>query len=216
MARKPAGQTVSRDEILWAAAEMMRRKGYDATTMKDIGGSVNLTAASLYHHFQSKDFLLLAVLETGIELAIDRLAPVIEAEGSHSQRLDAMIRSHVSTVAENIAVGAAMVFEIRALLNADAEGAIGERFLGEFGRRRKAFIARRDYFERLFRDEIDAGIAAGEFRQVDSDIVTKTILGAHNWIGVWYREGGRLSGDQVAEVIVDLFMTGLRAQPALH
>ena len=56
MARKPADQSVSPEEIVRAAADVLREHGYDATTMKDIASRVNLTAASLYHHFKSKDF----------------------------------------------------------------------------------------------------------------------------------------------------------------
>ena len=73
MARKPADQSVDREDILWAAAEVLHRNGYEATTMKDIAAQVNLTAASLYHHFKNKDFLLLSVLEVGLDLTIDKL-----------------------------------------------------------------------------------------------------------------------------------------------
>ncbi len=76
MARKPADQSVNREDILWAAAEVLRHNGYEATTMKDIAAQVNLTAASLYHHFKSKDFLLLNVLEVGLNLTIAKLEPL--------------------------------------------------------------------------------------------------------------------------------------------
>ena len=67
---------MNREDILWAAAEVLHRKGYDATTMKDIAAQVNLTAASLYHHFENKDFLLLNVLELGLDLTIAKLERV--------------------------------------------------------------------------------------------------------------------------------------------
>ena len=130
---------------------------------------------------------------------------------SCAEKFDAMIRSHIVSVTENVAVGAAMVFEIRALLNVN----MGNRNRKgktqvEYVERRNRFFERRDYFESLFHDMLVAGIQAGEFRSVDAAIVTKTILGAHNWIGVWFREGGRLSGDEVADVMADFFMSALR------
>jgi len=36
------------------------------------------------------------------------------------------------------------------------------------------------------------------------------MLGAHNWVGVWFREGGRLSGAEVADVMVDTWLAALR------
>lgn len=211
MARKPADQSVNREDILWAAAEVLRHNGYDATTMKDIAAQVNLTAASLYHHFKNKDFLLLNVLELGLDLTIAKLEPILESDLTHAEKLEKMIRSHVMSVTGNTAVGAAMVFEIRALLNAKTAikngNGSGE---DDFIERRNSFFDRRDYFESLFRNTIKAGIAEGEFRQVDHAIVAKAMLGAHNWVGIWYKDGGRLNGDQVADVMVDTFLTTLK------
>ena len=210
MARKPADQSVNREDILWAAAEVMRYNGYDTTTMKDIAAQVNLTAASLYHHFKSKDFLLLNVLEVGLNLTIAKLEPITNSDLSYAQKLEQMIRSHVMSVTGNTAVGAAMVFEIRTLLNVTGSGKNNGQPEQEFIRRRNQFFERRDYFEGLFRNTIKAGIEAGEFRQVDHAIVAKAMLGAHNWVGIWYKDGGRLTGDDVAEVMVDTFLTSLK------
>ena len=209
MARKPADQTVDREDILWAAAQVLHRSGYEATTMKDIAAQVNLTAASLYHHFKNKDFLLLNVLEVGIETTIDKLEAIVSEDGPLALKLAGMIRSHVMSVTGNVAVGAAMVFEIRAVLNLSGKNG-DDKFMAEFSERRNRFFARRDYFEGLFRGVLEAGIEAGEFRAVDADIVTKAILGAHNWIGVWFRAGGRLSGEELADVMVDTWLAALR------
>ncbi len=211
MARKPADQSVNREDILWAAAEVLRHNGYDATTMKDIAAQVNLTAASLYHHFKNKDFLLLAVLELGLNLTIDKLEPILQSDLSNAEKLEQMIRSHIMSVTGNTAVGAAMVFEIRALLNVTVSDKNGNGSAGhEFIERRNKFFERRDYFEGMFRNTVKAGIVAGEFRQVDHAIVAKAMLGAHNWVGIWYRDGGRLNGEQVADVMIDTFLTTLR------
>ena len=211
MARKPADQSVDREDILWAAAEVLHRNGYDSTTMKDIAAQVNLTAASLYHHFKNKDFLLLNVLEVGLDLTIEKLEDIANSDMSNADKLAGMIRSHVVSVTGNVAVGAAMVFEIRSLLNVSGSGKNGDdKFMAEFVTRRDQFFVRRNYFESLFRDTVRAGMAAGEFREVDAAIVTKAMLGAHNWVGVWFRAGGRLSGEEVAEVMVETWLAALR------
>ena len=211
MARKPADQSVAREDILWAAAEVLHRKGYEATTMKDIAARVNLTAASLYHHFKNKDFLVLNVLEVGLELSLAKLEAIEAQDLPSRDKLARMIRSHVISVTSNVAVAAAMVFEIRALLNVSASGKNGDAaVMLEFLARRDDFFARRDYFESLFRDTVQAGIEAGAFREVDAAIVTRAMLGAHNWVSLWFKEGGRLSGAEVAEVMVDAWLAALR------
>lgn len=211
MARKPAEQSVNREAILDAAADVIRRTGYEAVTMKDIAAAVNLTAASLYHHFKNKDALLLAVLEFGMDAIIARIEPLACAPIPASERLRALIREHVIGVAEHPAIGAAMVFEIRALMNVrpprtpDARAAYAD-FLVQ----RAAFFARRDDFEDIFRTVVRDGIEAGEFRTVDVPLFVKTVLGAQNWVGVWYKPAGRLSGSAIADQIAEIFLHSLR------
>ena len=204
MARKPADQSVNRETILLAAADVLRRNGYESTTMKDIAAEVNLTAASLYHHFRNKDALLLAVLEGGLDLAIGKIEPVVQSDKSPTDKLKEMVRLHVLTLTGNTAVGAAMIFEIRPLMNLKADGRNGAHaYSDDFIIKRDAFFARREYFEVLFRQVVQQGMDSGEFREVDVPIYTKSIIGANNWVAVWYKEGGRLAGDVIAEMIAD-------------
>lgn len=206
MARKPADQSVNPEDILAAAADVLRRKGYDATTMKDIAAEVHLTAASLYHHFRNKDALLLAVLEAGLERVIAQAEPIVRSDSCAGEKLSDLIRVHVVNLTSNTAVGAAMIFEIRSLLALKAEN--GD---ADIVARRDAFFARREAFECLYQQVVQEGIDSGEFRPVDVPIFTRAMLGAHNWVGVWFREGGRLSGEEIADRMADTFLRSLMA-----
>jgi AcrR family transcriptional regulator len=213
LARKPADQSVSRQEIIWAAADVLRRNGYEATTMKDIAAEVNLTAASLYHHFRNKDALLLAVLEAGLEYVIGQIEPIVCSGKVSDQKLRDMIGRQIVALTGNTAVGAAMVFEIRALMDVhppppSASQEDWEAYR-EFLARRDAFFARRDYFEELYRRVVREGMERQVFRQVDVGIFTKALLGANNWVGVWYKESGRLTGQEIADRIADIFLRSL-------
>jgi TetR/AcrR family transcriptional regulator, cholesterol catabolism regulator len=206
LARKPADQSVNQEDILIAAADVLQRNGYEATTMKDIAAEVNLTAASLYHHFKNKDALLLAVLEAGLELVISRLEPIVRSDKAYDQQLREMIGIHVVSLTENTAVGAAMVFEIRSLMAVNGAGKEDDDYIA----RRNTFFARRDYFENLYRKVIQKGVNQGVFRAVDVPIFTKTLLGAHNWVSVWYKPNGRLSGQEIADMMADTFLQSLK------
>ncbi|MEO1164891.1 MAG: TetR/AcrR family transcriptional regulator [Chloroflexota bacterium] len=209
MARKPADQAVHRDDIIAAAADVLRENGYDATTMKDIASRVNLTAASLYHHFKNKDFLLLAVLELGLAEATTQIEPIAASDAPASDKLCQMIEAHIVNVTDNPTVGAAMVFEIKSLMNVSTAGR-GNGNRKEYIERRDAFFELRDHFERLFRDTIKQGIADGEFRDVEPAIVAKAMLGSQNWVGVWYKPDGRLTGRDIAAIHMDYVLTALK------
>ena len=197
-----------------AAADVLYRNGYDATTMKDIAGQVNLTAASLYHHFRNRDMLMLAVLEGGIAYVINLMMPILESDQSPADKLREMVRVHVTSVADNTSVGAAMVFEIRSLLTLKDTPRNLSTFDNdahtEFLTRRDHFFAQRDEFEGLFEQVVQAGIDAGDFVDLDTAIFVKAMLGAQNWVPVWFKSGGRLTGEDVAERIAETFLRALR------
>lgn len=197
MARKPADQSVSRIDILTAAANVFRKKGYHLAKMADIAADVNLTAGSLYHHFpDGKQQILMAVLNEGLDMITSKVQEVVENEDlSPAEKLRELIYTHILGLTEHVSIAAALVFETRTLLSDQVA--------------RKSYLARRDNFERYYQHVVEAGISEGVFRKVDVPIFTKTLLGAHNWVGVWYRQGGRLSGEEVAHEMAQTFLSAL-------
>ncbi len=200
MARKPADQTVNREEILLAAAEVFQERGYLGATMADIAAKVALTAGSLYHHFpQGKSDLLLAVLNSGIDAVLQEADSIIAADDAPDVILRRLIEAHIIGITDKVAIGTAMVFDLHAALD-----------LTDNPEGRDAFLRRRDEFEKRYRMVVEKGIAARLFRQVDTAIFTKALLGADNWVSVWYRPGGRLTGKEIAERVADIFLAALR------
>jgi hypothetical protein len=75
--------------------------------------------------------------------------------------------------------------------------------------RRAAILERRDAYERRFRDVIAEGRSDGSFVLVDPTIAAAFLLTALNGITDWYRVGGHLSSDQVADAYADLALRSL-------
>src|SRR5258708_12644939 len=63
----------SRQEILRTAARLFQQRGYDATSMNDVAASLKLSKGGLYHHFQSKDEILFAIMNHAMELTQERV-----------------------------------------------------------------------------------------------------------------------------------------------
>ncbi len=200
MARKPADQTVQRQDILFAAAAVFQERGYQGATMADIAARLNLTAGSLYHHFPAgKSDLLLAVLNEGLDTVLEQVDLIIAERLPPDETLRRLIEVHIVGVTENRFIGAAMVFEIHTALDLSEDVAGRERFLH-----------RRHDFEQRYRQVVERGIADGVFRAVDVGLFTKAMLGAHNWVSVWYRPDGRLTGREIAARMADTFLEALK------
>ncbi|MCI0714240.1 MAG: TetR/AcrR family transcriptional regulator [Chloroflexi bacterium] len=201
MARKPADQAVNRIDILSAAADVFRRKGYHGAKMADIAAEVKLTAGSLYHHFpDGKQQILMAVLNDGLEQITDNVREIVNDPALQpDEQLRRIVYEHILGLTEHVSIAAALVFETRTLLN-DLDNTDA----------RQRYLDARDRFELYFRQVVESGIEKGMFHPVDVAIFTKTMLGAHNWVGVWYRDGGRLSGEEIAEEMAETFLRALR------
>jgi AcrR family transcriptional regulator len=88
----PSDAPVTRDRILDVAEALFAQHGFSGTSMRDIAGEADLTAASLYNHFEGKDDLYRAVLERGVRPLIDLMQHLAESEGDEAAN-EAVIRA---------------------------------------------------------------------------------------------------------------------------
>lgn len=182
-----------RDELLAKAAQLFRKKGYHATTMKDIAGELEILPGSLYHHIESKESLLLEIMQRGIEVLLERVRPIVASERPPTEKLEAMVRLHIESIAEHPDVLTVFLHEMKSL----PEG------------RRDEQLRLRDEYERLFYSVVEEGIAEGEFRSLHPRMITFAILGMVNWLYAWYRPGGSLTPTQIGEEYVALIRDGI-------
>lgn len=184
---------MQRDEIILSAAQIFREKGFHATSMQDIADSVHLQKASLYHHIDSKQEILLAVLDRALDVVIEDIEPIIDSDLPSVDKLKLAMARYIERVTSSADLAAVLLLEHRSLEP----------------RLRARHIARRDRFEELWRAIVREGVERGEFRPLDLSIVTFALLGVQNWLITWYRESGRLSGSELAEQFADIFLHGL-------
>lgn len=69
---------VRRNEILDTAQQLFHVKGYEQTTIRDIIGAVGIAKGTFYHHFQSKQDLLDALVERTVQDGLALLAPLVQ------------------------------------------------------------------------------------------------------------------------------------------
>jgi AcrR family transcriptional regulator len=174
--------------ILRAAATLIAERGYHGASMRDLARAVGLQMASLYHHFGSKQELLVAIMREAMADLTTYVSDAIEAAGSDPRgRLAAAIRAHVRFHAERRPE----------VIVADSE----LRSLAEPGR--AEIVALRDRHQALFRAPIEAiGVP-------EPGIVTTAVITMCTDIATWFRNDGRLDADEVADIFIRLVMAGI-------
>jgi AcrR family transcriptional regulator len=79
---------MTRDDILDAAAQVFRQKGFHGASMSDIADAVNVQKASLYHHVTSKQEILLALLDRALGMLTDHIAAIATQSFPPTKNLD--------------------------------------------------------------------------------------------------------------------------------
>lgn len=85
-----------RRAILDTSRELLTSVGYARLSMRNIANEIGYSATSIYLHFESKDDLVHALIDEGVELLYGRLTEADESGSSPEERLEAMCRAYVS------------------------------------------------------------------------------------------------------------------------
>src|SRR3954470_12782191 len=83
-------------QIVDAAAELFRTKGYAATSIQDIADANGLLKGSLYHYVDSKEDFLYRIIHGVYTEAVADIQRVVELEAEPEDRLAAFVRAHVN------------------------------------------------------------------------------------------------------------------------
>ena len=195
---RPVGRYVNRTDIIQAAAQIFRQKGYHGASMQDIADAVGLQKASLYHHVSGKQEILSAILDQALDRLIEDLQRIVDSNLPADAKLRQAIHAYLRRLTENADLAAVLLLEHRSL----------EPPL------RQQHIQRRDRYEALWRKILRQGDDDGVFAPVDETITAFALLGVQNWLITWYRPDGRLPVGQLADRFSDLFLEGLRPRPS--
>lgn len=179
-------------EILDAASRVFRRRGLQATGMRDIAAELGMAVGNLYYYFKDKEELLAFVQEDALAGLLEIAARVRGTDLRADAKLFRLIEEHVVRLNEGTP-GSLAHLEVEAL---------GETL-------RREVQERRDAYERAFRGILEEGIAAGVFRPVDPKVSALAILGAVNWTVKWFRPDGRQTAREIGRKQAELLVRGV-------
>jgi len=184
----------TRADVVAAAGRLFAKRGYHGTSMRDLGRELGLLGSSLYAHVESKQDLLVEVVEDGARLFQESARGALSVPGSALDRLRALVTGHVDVVLSHQDV-------VRTYLNE-------ARMLDDDHRAR--VIAARDSYEQAFREVIADGIGDGSFRaDVEPKMSSIFILSVLNALERWYRPDGELDRDALAGRVARFVEAGL-------
>jgi AcrR family transcriptional regulator len=183
-----------RQEVLRAAARLFRRKGFHATSTRDIAAAAGMRSGSPFYHFESKGALLYAVMDEGMRSAIARQQQAMQraqdAAPDSAGQLRLLIRNHfdvlLGTGSDFIPV---MLYESRSITA-----------------RQRALLAQlQGQYEAPWAPVLAALHACGQLG-ADVKLARLLIFGALNWSAQWYDRRKGASLDELTAAAMNLFI----------
>jgi len=183
-----------KEQIIQIAERMFSNKGYMATSMRDIAAELNIEAASLYSHIKSKDEILETICFKMADQFLKAIDDVNDIYFNAEEKLRLAIRNHVSIICLDLDASSVFLHEWRHLTQPK---------LSEF-------IRLRHKYENDFRVILENGVDENIFEIIDRKFAVLTILSALNWITEWYKPGGGMTPNEIADRLADFILTGLK------
>ncbi|KQV21823.1 MULTISPECIES: TetR/AcrR family transcriptional regulator [unclassified Kitasatospora] len=172
----PAGGMGERTEaarrLLLAAVESFARRGYHATTTRDIATAAGMSPAALYIHYSSKSALLSEISRTGHQATLDLVERAAAADLPPVEQMRRLVEEFTCWHARGHTVGRIVNHELHALPEDDFA------VVAELRRR----------IEETVRRIIEAGVATGAFEVQDVRTAARAVTSLGIDVSRWYTE----------------------------
>ncbi len=178
----------AKGRLLQAAASLFKEKGYERTTVRDLGKAVGIQSGSLFHHYPNKEAILRAVMEETILLNTALMQAALAQSNDPADKVLALIRCELESILGT--TGAAMtvlVYEWRSLKEES----------------QLQILKLRDTYENLWISTLEEAKEAGSVT-IDPAILRRLLTGALSWTVNWYRQEGDLTIEELAQMALSL------------
>lgn len=188
-----------RRQILDAARQVFSGKGFDNTNVSDVAAAAGVSQGTIYHYFDSKDDLFMAVFEDWLATCVYQAdAESIGIADTAADRLRAFAHATAQTMSASADfIPVQMEFWSHMLRNE----VIRERF-------QLIFAELRTFLGQV----IQAGVASGEFRRTDAEMLAAIAIAVYDGLILqWLADPDSVDWQQASRVLVETTLSGLLA-----
>ena len=185
-----------RDHLVRLAADLFAKKGFQATTVREIADEAGILSGSLYHHFGSKESIVDEVLANFFDELMSANRAVVHAGADDPREvLSALVRIAFGTLEPHRAAITVMQNDWNYLSS-----------LPRFGYLTKA----EDEAESIWVDQIKRGQETGLFRDDIDPNLTYRMIRDTIWVAIrWFQPGGRLNAEGLSEHYLKVLFDGI-------
>ena len=184
--------------ILDKASALFWQKGYDGTSMREIAEACKFKPANIYNYFESKEDILYEVVREITEQTVLSIEHLENDETTNPvEQLRSFIKSHFEQLAGKKRTN--MLLSDSGLKDLSAK-------------HKKVILKLRDRYETIMRRVIRRGVEKGYFAVKDERAVSYLISSVIMRSNIWFSPKGRLSKDEVGDIMYDFVLNGIKAR----
>src|SRR5690242_9997008 len=86
----------TRERLLGAASRLLKRRGFDGTSVAAVMGEAELTHGAFYAYFRDKDQMITAALRWGVDRTLARVAAALPRELPAAEKLRRYLAHYLS------------------------------------------------------------------------------------------------------------------------
>jgi AcrR family transcriptional regulator len=196
-ARTPRKRGTRRAEIVEAAKALFAAKGFEPTSIREIGDAAGILSGSLYHHFKTKEEILDEIIREYALGLLHAYQQALTVETDSQSALEALIRTAIQEISRKREEHAILMQEFKYLSRHE-----------NFGYLRDI----RQQIYKLWDSVLQDGVRTGKFRQdINLHLTQRIIINAINSTVTWYRPNGRYKLGEMVDTQISLLLHGLSA-----
>jgi TetR/AcrR family transcriptional regulator, cholesterol catabolism regulator len=181
------------------AAELFARKGYRATTVREIADAAGILSGSLYHHFDSKESIGDEILSNFMSAVLADYRAAVASGGRPRAVLEQIVRSTSRTLSRHRAA-LAMLQSDWTYFSTQPRFAYLPRTLREI--------------EQIWVTQLELGKESGAFRTDLDARLTYRLIRDVLWIPAQWRRTGGFTTSQVVDGFLRLLFDGITSPDA--
>lgn len=218
MARpRSAGFDGQRELILSAAAQLFARRGYSSSTMAEVAAACGISKATLYHYVRDKQDLLAQITTSHVQRLQSLVQEVAAQRLPPREHLSALVLRFMQAY-ENAQAEHRVLTEDVKFLPSAAEGlrdADADSHANAASSPREQVLQGQRQVVQAFADAVAA--LRPEVQQAGlHKPVAMLLFGMMNWTFTWLRAEGPLSHQDVARLLLGMFLGGVQALQPQH
>jgi AcrR family transcriptional regulator len=190
---KTLGNRNTREILLQTSINLFYQKGCLDTSIREIGDKAGISTSIIYHYFKNKEELLFEIIHNSAEELLQALREIEKKISDPLECLREMVTEH------------AVLFCLKR--KKETKIVDSDRYLLH-GKRHEMIVGQQREIYNLYKKKLEELIYKGLLRDIDPTVATFSILGIINSSFRWYREGGRLSREEVAQNILKFVFHG--------